>query len=196
MKKRILALIAVLLVGFTATYAKATLVSFDPYYAPNGKMTIYVQVANASDYPLPVNYSYTDAAGQTQNGDIVMQNGVDSIVCEMAPGQYTFNIDINHGDDVREFPLTAATPTGVEDIKTAMASLKVIKSPGNDVLTISASNVLLGSSVILYNSIGQPMKTDKLTESGQAIEVKDLAGGMYFVTVYNQSKSTTRRIIL
>lgn len=78
----------------------------------------------------------------------------------------------------------------VEDME--MSSYDVYPNPANDVITIKADNV---KQVIIYNSLGQMMKSVDCNDNLNEINVSDLENGMYFLNVIdNEGKMSTNKI--
>lgn len=64
----------------------------------------------------------------------------------------------------------------------------VYPNPVKDVLTITADNV---KQVVMYNSIGQVVKTVDADEDNVQINVSDLQNGMYFVNIIDNAGNVT-----
>lgn len=67
-------------------------------------------------------------------------------------------------------------------------SVNVYPNPVKDVLTIAADNV---KQVVMYNSLGQVVKTVKGDDSNMNINVSDLQNGMYFVNIIDNAGNVT-----
>ncbi len=72
-----------------------------------------------------------------------------------------------------------------ENIETANY---VFPNPVKDVLTITADNV---KQVVMYNSLGQVVKTVDANENNMKINVSDLENGMYFVNIIDNAGNVT-----
>ena len=72
-----------------------------------------------------------------------------------------------------------------ENIETANY---VYPNPVKDVLTITSDNV---KQVVMYNSLGQIVKTVEANENNMKINVSDLQNGMYFVNIIDNAGNVT-----
>ena len=64
----------------------------------------------------------------------------------------------------------------------------VYPNPVKDVLTITADNI---KQVVMYNSLGQIVKTVDVDEDNMQINVSDLQNGMYFVNIIDNAGNVT-----
>jgi hypothetical protein len=193
MKKKLFTSVTALFIGL-ATYAAANLISFQPIYHENGKMVIYLEVASTIeqqplDYPLPVNYSYLSITGDTITGDMVMESASDSMMLEMAPGRYIFNVDINHGDDVRQIPVIAALPTVITNLE----ALKSITTFGKQ-LTI-AGDLFIDKPYSVINTSGQQIKAGTINSAKETVILEQPAG-CYIVVVVTDAGQIAKQIFI
>jgi hypothetical protein len=72
--------------------------------------------------------------------------------------------------------------------ETVETSVNVYPNPVKDVLTIAADNV---KQVVMYNSLGQVVKTVDADEDNVQINVSDLQSGMYFVNIIDNAGNVT-----
>ena len=76
--------------------------------------------------------------------------------------------------------------------ETIETSVNIYPNPVKDVLTIAADNV---NQVVMYNSLGQIVKTVKGNEGNINVNVNDLENGMYFVNIIdNDGNVTTNKV--
>lgn len=185
MKKQLFTLMA-LMIGF-ATYS-ASLVSFNPLYEGN-KMKINFQVAS-NQFPLMVSYFCTDATNNIVAEErMLMQNINDSIVMNLAPGEYKFTINVNNGEDVREYPLIAEITTGVPTLET----LNSITTFGKQ-LTI-AGDIFIGKPYMVTNLLGQQVKMGVINSTKETITLDDPTG-YYVVAILTDAGQVTKKILI
>lgn len=76
--------------------------------------------------------------------------------------------------------------------ETLGSSVSVYPNPVKDILTITADNI---NQVVMYNSLGQVVKTVKCDDSNININVSDLENGMYFVNIIdNDGNVSTNKV--
>lgn len=75
-------------------------------------------------------------------------------------------------------------------------SLKMYPNPASDFVTFSIpSHAPTFSSIIIYNTLGQIVKRQSITESAQ-IDIKDLDAGYYGVTIDFQGKILNKKLLI
>ena len=62
----------------------------------------------------------------------------------------------------------------------------IYPNPVKDVLTITADDV---KRVVMYNSLGQIVKTIEANDDNLKIDVSDLENGMYFVNIIDNNEN-------
>ena len=76
--------------------------------------------------------------------------------------------------------------------ETVETSVNIYPNPVKDVLTIATDNV---KQVVMYNSLGQVVKTVRCDDRNISINVSDLENGMYFVNIVdNEGNVATNKV--
>ena len=76
--------------------------------------------------------------------------------------------------------------------ETVETSVNIYPNPVKDVLTIATDNV---KQVVMYNSLGQVVKTVRCDDRNISINVSDLENGMYFVNIIdNEGNVATNKV--
>lgn len=176
-------------------------------------MFIWNSTANR-DYVAPGGYA-VPSPDATQSWTIVSDNvvsGVRAIVATRAlvsAGDYTFlndNSNINiifaqgaatnlayHGNNPHAGQVLTRTALGVEDF--SLASSQIYPNPSTGIFTIDSKSVL--SSIDVYSQTGAFIKTIKGNESmTNQIDLSELAKGIYFLELKNQSDKSWKKIIV
>ncbi|RZJ35018.1 MAG: DUF4832 domain-containing protein [Flavobacterium sp.] len=98
--------------------------------------------------------------------------------------------DLNH-------TLNLGTSLGVEDHESTSVGLTVYPVPTNDQLTMEMPGIS-DYKVTVYNSLGQRVGATSHVESDSkmTLNTSALSNGVYFVTLANNTKKETRRIIV
>ncbi|MDX2174339.1 MAG: T9SS type A sorting domain-containing protein [Bacteroidota bacterium] len=87
-----------------------------------------------------------------------------------------------------------ALPTGINDLKTTDIGLKIYPNPANDLLNVTPIGVEASNSKIkIYNSLGQLIREEEITfkENRAVINTKDLANGVYVLTLFTSASLST-----
>jgi len=136
-------------------------------------------------------------------------NNVDNVEkVEIPNASGTYTITISHkkttlvnpnGEPQQAFSLilTGITdiPAGLDDVNQKMFT--VWPNPANSVLNISFGNgIEEGASATFYDIQGRLVRTAKLTNVDNAIDVQDLAKGLYVVSVTNGNKTEIEKVII
>jgi hypothetical protein len=107
----------------------------------------------------------------------------------MAPGRYIFNVDINHGDDVRQIPVIAALPTVITNLE----ALKSITTFGKQ-LTI-AGDLFIDKPYSVINTSGQQIKAGTINSAKETVILEQPAG-CYIVVVVTDAGQIAKQIFI
>ncbi|CAM1344294.1 T9SS type A sorting domain-containing protein [Tenacibaculum amylolyticum] len=91
----------------------------------------------------------------------------------------------------------AASVLGTEDAILPKNSVTIFPNPTNNkTFTVSFQNLNGKSNIIVYNIIGSVVKEVSTSKAREEIELSTLPKGMYIVTITNNGKSATKKLIL
>ena len=77
-----------------------------------------------------------------------------------------------------------------------LVHFSIYPNPTNGTTTLSVSSELgANSSIVITNQVGQTIKTQSFLNNESTIDLTQYAKGVYFITVYADGLSTTKRII-
>ena len=110
-------------------------------------------------------------------------------------GNYTVEVTSNTGCKA-----TSATfpffNTGVNDLSALAAQVTLFPNPAHDILNIGVSAELTGSSYALYDMAGRRLAGGTLENEMNEISVRDIASGIYLVSIGNGINSISKRVII
>ena len=110
-------------------------------------------------------------------------------------GNYTVEVTSNTGCKA-----TSATfpffNTGVNDLSALAAQVTLFPNPAHDILNIGVSAELTGSSYALYDMAGRRLTVGTLENEMNEISVRDIASGIYLVSIGNGVNSIGKRVII
>jgi hypothetical protein len=109
---------------------------------------------------------------------------------------------LNHGDKLGACTTTASISTSSISLKEDIAAEEInatnmvmYPNPVKDVLNIKLGSLETGATVQVYNATGALLINQRLSNTTQAISVKGLASGVYYVQVNNRGKITTEKVL-
>ncbi|MEO6883143.1 MAG: T9SS type A sorting domain-containing protein [Bacteroidia bacterium] len=80
--------------------------------------------------------------------------------------------------------------TGVNEIKPVKASVKVYPNPANSLIDVAVDMQQLKSgSICLYNTTGQVVKCEELSDNITSISINKLSAGLYYYRILNSNGS-------
>lgn len=85
------------------------------------------------------------------------------------------------------------TRLAVSNIKAQQNILHLYPNPARNTIYISFSQPEENAKLIIYNELGQEVKTTLLTNRNMELSVSDLTPGMYFIRVVNGNKITNAK---
>ncbi len=104
---------------------------------------------------------------------------IDFTITDFTMCQYTKNIIV-------EFPVNGSS---------CLESITLYPNPVNSILNISFSELCDDSNVKIYNSLGQLIQSDILTDSGASYDVSTLPKGVYFLHIDNEEDGHVEKFI-
>jgi len=140
----------------------------------------------SSNYPrFNRNMNTGGAMYPNNDGDIL----VNPVVAENTV--HTSSLNASH----LVLPIVGTFPTiGIEE-KTESSMFFVYPNPANSVLLVEGKS-LTGSQLDFFDMRGRLVKSERLKQSHNRIEVTDLSSGVYSVRVLNNDMTETKRIII
>jgi PKD repeat protein len=111
------------------------------------------------------------------------------------PGTYTVTLTVTQGGCTSTFSKQLVVDY-IMGLQQALdkGQLKIYPNPAQNVLTIEATSGLQVSEIVLTNAIGQQVKVAKPVSEKAAMDLSDLANGIYFVRVTGKDGSITKKI--
>ncbi|CAI8309424.1 MAG: Uncharacterised protein [Flavobacteriaceae bacterium] len=126
----------------------------------------------------------------------------DGICCQYGEGEYTLSTSngevIFEGAEFTDSELTQMSIGGELSINDAsLASIALYPNPADSEIILSTANTNDSASYSLYNTFGQLLKQDVVSNNKAVISVSQYATGIYFVVVKNTVTNieTTLRFI-
>ncbi len=87
--------------------------------------------------------------------------------------------------------------SGIFESKVQTMDFIIYPNPAKDYIVIQNSAKTIGDvSVVFTNILGETVLVDKTTSNNLTINTTNLIGGVYFVTITHQGKSSTQKIII
>lgn len=99
----------------------------------------------------------------------------------------------NYGFGIPDFQLALNNALSVNDFEKEKIAL--YPNPVNDSFVVSLPENLLNSQFELFNSVGQRVKTEKILQQKQLLDVQNLNSGMYFYTLSNDQNKVSGKLI-
>jgi fibronectin type 3 domain-containing protein/regulation of enolase protein 1 (concanavalin A-like superfamily) len=175
------------------------------YLWTTGATTQSISVSIAGIYTVTI----TDAAGCTTTASIEMKtldvrcgNNNDKVkIChnghEICVASAAVQEHLDHGDHLGACPISsvALAREGSALEEANGYSVVVYPNPVSEVVTIKLSKLEAGATLQLYHANGAMVLSQRLTNATQAISLKGLAAGMYYVQVRNGNQQISQKII-
>ena len=100
----------------------------------------------------------------------------------------------NHDGEVEDYTINIQSSLSVEE--NMINTLTIFPNPTTDNLTIKTSDSNLPDSYTVYNTLGQIVKQQKISNNSHLIiNTADLSNGMYFLKIFKESYSATIQFI-
>ena len=96
--------------------------------------------------------------------------------------------DTNNCSNMAMVTLSVSTCTGVKSIASKDFEIVISPNPTNSILNISFSTMSQNTKIELYNSIGELVLTETISNKNNTINISDLSNGLYFMKVLEGSK--------
>ena len=133
--------------------------------------------------------AWVDASGGTPGYNyswIPGGNTTDSIH-NRCPGSYCCTVTDAHGC-VDSVCITITSTAGVDNILSASGEINVYPNPNNGQFTVVLSEgTSTGSSIEIYNVLGQDIKSEKLKTNSTVINLSNQANGVYLYRVLEEN---------
>jgi uncharacterized protein YdeI (BOF family) len=125
------------------------------------------------------------------NGEFV-ENVTDTsyTFTDVAAGYTHIGVSAVYGDQESE-QATVDCTTGIEDVNSI--ELSVYPNPATNWIMVNASEL---STVEIRNITGKLISTYQMTSLSERIDVSELENGIYIISVTNNSKVTSKRLII
>jgi curved DNA-binding protein CbpA len=102
---------------------------------------------------------------------------------------------VNHPERVPKLHITFNLSTSVASNKASLENVQMFPNPAKTEITIVTENNNT-AQVIIYNQIGAKIKTAEINSAKNTINVSDLESGIYFVSVEENNKLVTQKLII
>lgn len=184
--------------GGTSAYA---------YSWSNGQLTQSISVDAAGTYTVLVkdaNQCTAQASITINVVDVRCGNNSDKVmVCHNGKEICVFSGDVqehlNHGDHLGACDTNSSARlhnSGSNGNVTASYQVMVYPNPVRENVKLFVSKIKAGASMQLYNVNGSLVRSLKLINNTNTIQVKGLAAGVYYLVVRNGDQTTTNKIII
>jgi hypothetical protein len=175
------------------------------YLWTTGATTQSISVSAAGIYTVTI----TDAVGCTTTASIEMKtsdvrcgNNNDKVkIChnghEICVASEAVQEHLDHGDYLGSCTTASVALVREGSILEEAASYSVVvyPNPVSELLNIRVSKLESGATVLLFNANGAIVLNQRLTNATQAISLKGLTTGLYFVQVRNGNQQITQKVI-
>jgi fibronectin type 3 domain-containing protein/regulation of enolase protein 1 (concanavalin A-like superfamily) len=174
------------------------------YSWSSGATTQSISVSAAGIYTVVV----TDSMGCTTTGSIAMKivdvrcgnNNNKVMICHNIKTICISSEDVqdhlNHGDHLGDCAVPVARiNTDNRSMEVSSGNVIVYPNPVTEEWNIHVSGVEAGSVVKMYNQNGAVVKTLLVTGTSEAIPVRGLPAGMYFLQINNRGVLITKKIV-
>ncbi|CAN5411355.1 hypothetical protein BH10BAC1_BH10BAC1_13160 [soil metagenome] len=84
---------------------------------------------------------------------------------------------------------SASNPSGINDTQLSKL-IHIYPNPTEDFISVKSDNVLIGSSFTITDELGKQILIGKITNEITSVDVSQLAKGVYFFQVGQESKQT------
>ena len=100
----------------------------------------------------------------------------------------------NHDAEVEDYSLNIMSSLSIEE--NVINTLTIFPNPVTDKLTIKTSDSNLPDSYKIYNTLGQVVKQQFITNNSDlTINTSNFSDGIYFIKIFKESYSTTLQFI-
>jgi hypothetical protein len=106
-----------------------------------------------------------------------------------ASGMYSVCITAQGGCTICSENFNAVFTTEVE-IPDGIELLSIYPNPAQNIINVKVDAKLVGSTYIIYDNTGKSVLSDRITSENTSIELVNLSGGLYFLSVGNSKKQT------
>lgn len=174
------------------------------YAWSTGETTQAIQVQDSGTYSVII----TDANGWQATDSITIKvvdvrcgNNDDKVmVCHNGKAICISSDDVqdhlNHGDHLGDCAAPVARiNTENESVEASRGNVIVYPNPVTSALNVKVSGVEAGSVVKLYNQNGALVKTLLATGTTEAISVRGLPAGLYYLQIKNRGRLITKKIV-
>ncbi|MEI6554277.1 MAG: T9SS type A sorting domain-containing protein [Paludibacter sp.] len=131
---------------------------------------------------------FTNFATGTQ---IVLRDNLLNYEQDLTLADYNFYSDVTANNETR-FTVLFKAPSVATGINPNTTGNVWISINGNNQIVVNGANA--GTTVAVYNEVGQRLSSQTLTATTKVLNTK-LASGVYMVTVTNAGKSVTQKVI-
>jgi hypothetical protein len=141
------------------------------------------------------NITYENVSLYQESANNLLINDLPGLACDPSvTGSYTFQIvndslqNVLISDACPNRPLAIADyfwvrlPLGIEDV-IATASITIYPNPAENLVTIQSSKNLTNATYLVYNQIGKQVMSGKLVGKNTAVNIEQLASGVYFFQI-------------
>ena len=121
------------------------------------------------------------------------------IVTYSNSGQYTVRLDVTEGEysssEIKSTYILVDENGSSIDIKENEFQFNIFPNPSSSKIYIS-QNYLKYASIEIKNTLGQTLLTESMSNETKLIDLSSFNDGIYFISIFNDNHSTTKRLIL
>ena len=137
---------------------------------------------------------YAFSSGDANSGAlsiIDMNAGANAQIQDIVKFQDKFIYTIGSSTSNKIFALnscSAVPPTAIKEINAAQPDIRIYPNPGNGIFTIEMKETSKNSNIVIYNTMGQILYSQKINDSKTLINT-GLKAGTYFIHKLNTSEN-------
>lgn len=133
-----------------------------------------------------------------------IDNDVDNVELVQVdnPQNGTYTITISHKgvlvDGLQNYSLiiTGITSNSLSNIKNEFNTLKVYPNPTKGMLNIDLREEFVGAVITVFDIQGRKITSNTLNSNSEIIDMNGLENGIYFISVENDFKKSTKKVVL
>ncbi|MHA7055901.1 T9SS type A sorting domain-containing protein [Aquimarina sp. M1] len=167
--------------------------------------------------PIPVTVTFSESVTGFEIGDLIVSNGIpgnflgsgDTYTADITPsgaGPLTITVDINadvaldgggNGNiAATQFSIDYENLLNINDEELA-SGLTIYPVPSSNTINISGATSLAIQRAHIFDIHGKLIISQKLNSSSilNAIDITSIRSGLYLMTIYSETESTTKRVI-
>lgn len=143
---------------------------------------------------IEVSHATWNANGTTPlpGGFSVPFGGGELLPAQLPDGTHWY-VCSNHAADGMKGIIIVGTPTGIEE-SLGQLDISIFPNPATDLITVKASNKLLGTQYFITDQHGRQMLTGKIDSETKSINISQFKNGIYLFQIEGQKSRSIKLI--